>query len=461
MNHYKASEHLKKIESIVDVSSINYAEYNLWPPIRNRIASKLVKKNNQEDKKNKLTILYNFVRNIFHLIRSKPKMIDILLISDNAYSIEVNNNRYDRVLYGVTKKYQQSSYIVEKVFLDRLIFHDKSNYTSAFLFNSRIIAFLASNFLYFSKLLKLNIFNANSIKDIEKKIAPIISKFERNNISISSKDLIISSLSIFFHGMLIKKYFKNFKNLQIFQSNSFDPIGLAVNLAANSLKYDTYTVQHGGQSKNNPFFAFWGINHPCAKLFFSENYLCWDISSTTAIKDWKIKDFSPLFNIKGYEWLNDIKSNIIKSEQKDKLISKSENFYNIVYTLQPSYKMDESFLLSLTQLHPSIKVWLRSHPTDRLLKNHRYSYLSSKSVVTSLSDEVLLVELLSIADLHITASSSSVFEAESCNVSTIFLNSNGEKYFPEMIKRGSAQYIISETDFFNNILDKIASKNYL
>ena len=156
-----------------------------------------------------------------------------------------------------------------------------------------------------------------------------------------------------------------------------------------------------------------------------------------------------------------MKSNIIKSEQKDKLISKSENFYNIVYTLQPSYKMDESFLLSLTQLHPSIKVWLRSHPTDRLLKNHRYSYLSSKSVVTSLSDEVLLVELLSIADLHITASSSSVFEAESCNVSTIFLNSNGEKYFPEMIKRGSAQYIISETDFFNNILDKIASKNYL
>ena len=36
MNHYEASEHLKKIESIVDVSSINYAEYNLWPPIRNR-----------------------------------------------------------------------------------------------------------------------------------------------------------------------------------------------------------------------------------------------------------------------------------------------------------------------------------------------------------------------------------------------------------------------------------------
>ena len=69
--------------------------------------------------------------------------------------LKVNNINTIGFLYGVTKKYQESSHIVEKVFLIDSFF--MTNLTIlAFLFNSRIIAFLASNFYIFLNF-KLNI----------------------------------------------------------------------------------------------------------------------------------------------------------------------------------------------------------------------------------------------------------------------------------------------------------------
>jgi hypothetical protein len=458
MNHSEASDFLRNIESKINVSNINYKDHNLWPPLRNRLSASLVKKNIKNKKNSNFILLSSFFKSMFYLFVSKPKFSDVLLVSDKTYCIELNDISYDRVLFGVANKHQKLGDSVDKIFLDELTCEfNKITYVSAFLFKTRIYASLIAYAVFIKRILSLNFTSTNSILDIEKYIGILIKECKKNNICISSKDLIVSSLSVYFHAMLIKKYLKKFDNLKIYQSNSFDPIGSAINLAANSLEIDTFSVQHGGQSENNPFFALWKNSHPNAKLFFSKSYLCWDKVSSEAIKSWDLKDFTPAIKITGYEWIKAIRNNNIISKQKEELVLKSESFFNIIYTLQPSYKLDESFLLALSELHPSVRIWLRSHPADRSLNNHRYNHLSSESIITSLSNQVLLIELFSIADIHITASSSSVFEADSCNVITLFLNSNGETYFPEMIEKGAAKYIISETDFFNYILDKISN----
>lgn len=456
MNHTEASHFLRKIESSIDVSNINYKNQNLWPPLRNRLAANLVKKNVKNKKNGNFVLLSSFFKSIFYLFISKPKFSDLMLVSDKTYCIEINNVTYDRVLFGIADKQKKLGKSIDKIFLDELTCEfNKITYSSAFLFKTRIYANLIAHAFFTVRIFRFNSLSCNSILEIEKNISILLEECKKNDIYISSRDLIIGSLSVYFHAKLITKYLKKFDNLQIYQSNSFDPIGSAINLAANSIDIDTFSVQHGGQSKNNPFFALWKNNHPKAKLFFSKSYLCWDKISGEAIECWNLKDFKPSISITGYEWINAIKNNNIQTKQKEQLVLKSKSFFNIVYTLQPSYKPNESFLLSLSDLHPSIKVWLRSHPADNSLENHRYKHLSSKSIITSLSDEVLLIELLSIADIHITASSSSVFEADSCDVETLFLNSNGETYFPEIIEKGAAKYISSQTDFFNHILDKI------
>ena len=445
MNHSEASEILNEIQSSFDISNMEYLDQNLWPPIRNRIASKLVKKNITKNSKNNLIV--DFYNSVIFCFFNKPKPKEVIIISDGLYSVKVKNNTYDRVMYGVIKRNTEIGHSIEKIFLDKLTEGEFINYSSAFIFKTRIYASILA---YCRYLFLLSSFFSSKSSTLYCQINNIINFCKLKNIDLNTRDIFISALSIYYHARFLKKYFKKFSSLNIYQSNSFDPVGLSINHAANSLGFRTNTVQHGGQSKVNPYFLYWNINQENSKLFFSKYFLCWTDESFESIKLWNIKNFFPLKRLHGYSWLDAINSEEIKTSHKDKLINLSQGSFNIIYTLQPSYKIKEDLILDLVKISPLIKVWIRKHPS-----NQRPLFKEQLKSETNIANKVLLTELFSIANLHITSSSSSVYEADACGIETIFLDINGKNYFPEMIKKGSAKYITLKRSFFNYILDKI------
>ena len=50
-----------------------------------------------------------------------------------------------------------------------------------------------------------------------------------------------------------------------------------------------------------------------------------------------------------------------KATHKDKLMNLSRGSFNIIYTLQPSYKIKEDLILELVKISPHIKIWIRKH----------------------------------------------------------------------------------------------------
>jgi len=450
MNHSEASEILNEIQSSFDISNMEYLGQNLWPPIRNRIASKLVKKNITKNSKNNMIV--DFYNSVIFCFFNKPKPKEVIIISDGLYSVKVKNNTYDRVMYVVIKKNTELGHSIEKISLDKLTDSEFINYSSAFIFKTRIYASILA---YCRYLFLLSSFFSLKSSTLYFQINNIINFCKLKNIDLNTRDIFISALSIYYHARFLKKYFEKFSSLNIYQSNSFDPIGLSINYAANSLGFRTNTVQHGGQSKVNPYFLYWNINQENSKLFFSKHFLCWTDESFESIKLWNIKNFIPSKGLLGYSWLDAINSEEIKTSHKDKLINLSKGSFNIIYTLQPSYKIKEDLILDLIKINPLIKVWIRKHPSNQRPLFKEQFKLETNIIETNIANKVLLTELFSIANLHITSSSSSVYEADACGIETIFLDINGKNYFPEMIKKGSAKYIIPERSFFNYILDKI------
>ena len=450
MNHTEVSEILNEIQSSFDISKMGYLDQNLWPPIRNRIASKLVKKNITKKGDNNLFV--DFCNSFIFCFFNKPKIKDVIIISDGLYSVKVKNATHDRVMYGVIKNNTELGHSIEKIFLDKLTDSKFINYSSAFIFKTRIYASIVA---YCRYLFLLSSFFSSKSSTLYYQINNIINFCKLKNIDLNTRDIFISALSVYYHGRFLKKYFKKFSSLNIYQSNSFDPIGLSINYAANSLGFETNTVQHGGQSKVNPYFLYWNIDKENSKLFFSNYFLCWTDESFASIKLWNIKNFIPSKKLLGYSWLNAINNEEIKTTHKDKLMNLSRGSFNIIYTLQPSYKIKEDLILELVKISPHIKIWIRKHPSNQRPLFSDQIKSEPNIIETNISNKVLLTELFSIANLHITSSSSSVYEAEACGIETIFIDINGKNYFPEMIKKGSAKYIIPETSFFNYILDKI------
>ena len=133
MNHTEASEILNEIQSSFDISKMGYLDQNLWPPIRNRIASKLVKKNITKKGDNNLFV--DFCNSFIFCFFNKPKIKDVIIISDGLYSVKIKNATHDRVMYnGVIKNNTELGHSIEKIFLDKLTDSKFINYSSAFIF---------------------------------------------------------------------------------------------------------------------------------------------------------------------------------------------------------------------------------------------------------------------------------------------------------------------------------------
>tara|TARA_B100000427_G_scaffold140520_1_gene116901 strand:+ start:10761 stop:12167 length:1407 start_codon:yes stop_codon:yes gene_type:complete len=466
MNHVEISKIILKIQSDLNLTDFLFKGISLWPLIRNYFSSSLIRRKKQAEYKKNLSFigLYRlsivFSKCIWCFFSSyKEENKSVLFISDKIYEVNQGDSSFDRVLYGIDKELGLKECKIEKLDLSQVNFKDHKTikYTKiqSFILLSRYLSLAIAEIVTRLSSLNKNLANFFKLNKLIRSISEIKSYLEVLGVDLDKLPVLRSCLGSYYHSLLIERYLKKRSFLKIYQANSFDPIGMSFTLAANRIGIETICCQHGGQSDNNPFFCKWDIDSYGAN-FFCKIYRCWDLDSSKSISTWNINNEIPAIEIVGNKWLDHKENYLLENPKLDSLRFKNKDNFNIAITLQPSFDIDINILKGLLGYNKKIKLWIRRHPSQETLpfKNLGSLISSNSRIDVTLSSSLSLIELFSLVDLHITKSSSSIYEASDAGIHTIFLSENAIDYFGEFIERGQAKYLKSIDEIYKLLDEK-------
>lgn len=433
-------DYILKIERKLNQNEFIVDGLNYWPAIRIKFAFNLIQKRYQNlNKKNFLTQLKEF---FFLLLKSfnKVKKSNVLLVSHKNYGVKVDSVVYDRVLSGYINKFSKNKISYCYLDLDDYkVTHYlpklkvKTEYINIYLL--KIIAYLSN---FFSK-------SFRSIASNFEDLCMSINDKNLNDKNIEKKKLVIYLSYIRILKFFFKIFLKRRGIKEVYQSIYYDPIGLAINSAANELGLKTYCVQHGGQSINNPAFGKWSIISHKGYFMLPKKFLCWDEQSAESIRKWSNKTNFHFAEVAEYSWLKMWTNNLIHFEEIKNIEHILNNNFNIIYTMQPSFDKFPKLILDLISKYNSqIMFWIRFHP------RHHYTkfYFKTKKILERYQNvnfyeasSYPLPALMSKMDLHLTGFSSSIYEANHFNIKTVFFDKQGKDYFYQFIEDGKAYYL--------------------
>tara|TARA_B100000989_G_C19532248_1_gene470767 strand:- start:5543 stop:6943 length:1401 start_codon:yes stop_codon:yes gene_type:complete len=465
MNHQDISTALLEIENEIRIDKCVLGRTSLWPIFRNYVSGALIRINRSSTKSTKKKIafrnyIFAFLISLTNVIfKRSGRAKTVLMVTDQIYTVQLANQDFDRVLFGIADEAgldSETIVIVDNAHMNFVDLNATSyNWIESFIFTSRCLAMVlavimlklsrASTFI--SKKFRLNTlldFNQN-INKLLKKIDPRIQDIE----------LLRNTLSVYYHSLFINYFFKNSSFTDVYHTNSFDPISSAINLAASRNRVNTICCQHGNQAESNPYFCKWSLDFDSNNSVFCKTYLCWDESSAKSIRNWRLNGSPPNIIISSNKWLPYAKKLAIQSLKPSENLQSSLCYFNVVVTLQPSFNISEHFFDALLEYSPKVKLWIRFHPAMTEVNEHCISRWVKMHERAEIENELTLPELLSFADLHVTASSSSIFEAVNAEIYTLFVSENACSYFAHFIADGHAEYIANPT----GITDYLARMN--
>ncbi len=236
--------------------------------------------------------------------------------------------------------------------------------------------------------------------------------------------------------------------------------------AANSLKIKTVEIQHGIMSGDNSLsydnwqeIPFEGYDALPNYFWVWGNYENQRLEEVLNLRQSKSKSI-----VGGLPWLEtSLKiDETLLSKIKRKI--KSNKFpITCLITLQKDQL--PTHIIKLIELTEKDVLWLiRKHPK---WKNKKFSIKKSKNVLLNKNiDNILLSHLFTIVDIHFTANSTSVLEADYFGVYNYIYEESGYKNYKDYIDKGLMGYYPSNTckeiidiDMFSN--DKLIKKQRL
>ena len=453
MNHQDISAVLLEIENEIRIDKCIFGKTNLWPIFRNYISGALIRSNRSSIKSTGKKVasrryIFAFLVSLTNVIfRNYGKPKTVLMVTDQIYTVQLANQEFDRVLFGVADEAGLNSETIAIIDNAHMNFVDLDatsyNWIESFIFVSRCLAMVLA--IVVLKLSRVSTFiskrfHSNTVLDFNENINELLKSIDPR---IQDKDILRNVLSVFYHSLFISYIFKNSSFTDIYHTNSFDPISCAINLAASRNEVNTICCQHGGQAESNPYFCKWNLDFESNNSVFCRTYLCWDESSAKSIRNWRLNGSPPNIVITGNKWLPHAKKLAMQSLKPSKNLQSSTRYFNVVLTLQPSFNISEQFFDALLEYSPKVKLWIRFHPAMTGVDEHCIHHWAKTHNRVEIERELTLPELLSLADLHVTASSSSIYEAVSAGIYTLFLSENACSYFAHFIADGHAEYLAS------------------
>lgn len=424
---------VNKLENVPSLTSLRVNGFCVWPIIRISICFDLISKRydpnvfiKKNSKKSQLSKIISF----FNFFKMKYK-IDLLNVTHDIYLNKVGNSVYDRVHYGDEFKKKNSSKI-KRLNLANYTIRDTKNNSEIFDFSILILFFKILSIPYTLFLLIKNyhlIYHLFVVNKILKK-----NKFNAlpNLLKIPLRISYAYLLSRFIAYLIKRTGIK-----EIHHANYYSLDSMAITLAAKRRSINVINFQHGVQTEDHPAFSCWKNIPLDGYEFLPTQFLCWDINSFNSMNQFFKNNKSHSVKLSNYDWVDAWKNQEISFDFSD-LETLSKDKFNILITLQPSIiGLQEALKNCINKSPKDIKWWIRLHPRQNNIS-------ATKDIKKSIIDKIdnvnidyatacPLPALLSITDLHITAHSSSIFEASYFNVPTILTHKIGQdRYGPDL-----------------------------
>ena len=433
-------EFINKIEEKFPVDEWKIDDVEIWPIIRKDIAVYLQREKTIFTKKN--TFLPQKYINI----------LKIIFIFFKSYLLDKKHNTKKRVYYDVLISSNNSSRTVKCLngemydvncdpFFDLL--QEKYQiliYEQLYTDNQNLPRYSDSSFVnikFVKSLIYSRLFckSKNSYKlDGYDEFVNFISQNDIPQTLVNIKRLtkevnFLSYLSNIFFKELVNKKIK----FVLFEEY-YSRINMALSLACNKMYIPCMDIQHGcaGESYHVMYYSWKNIPNKGYKLLPTV-FWCWSDSDAEAIKNWKFKE-KKVKTINGgrlirRQWFK--KSSDIYKHYYSKLNKKILGKHKIILiTLQPGAKYPDWFMNFVN--NDKKYFWIvRTHPCnyDDLQRNFKLLLQNKVNILFTESSDYPLEFLLSVIDLHVTFSSSTIIDSAYFGKPSIMLdNYNMERY---------------------------------
>jgi len=453
---------INDLENTIDISALTFNDLNIWPLIRISVSFGLISQrynaktfSNKKNSNNILTTYKNYIN--YKKFLKKNLTIKALDVTHDLYLHNINNKIYDRVHFGYENNESLNSTKVNRINLSdytlREIDQNLTQVDFSFIFHCIKIASIPYA-------LFLAIGNLKTYKPL----FDIFKFFKSNGINI--KSILIKIPFKVSYMLLLSRFMMNFfkrTELKILRhANYYSLDSMALTLAAKKCDILVQHIQHGSQADDHPAFGNWS-NVPLEGYELVPNvFNCWNEESVKVLS----KSFEPIKNhqikLSKYHWVDAWKKGEIAYNSSE-IKSHADNKYNVLITLQPSINGIQNFVAEcIDKSSDDICWWIRLHPrqlTEYSLNNIK-KQLPKKTgrVLIDLASNSPLPALLAFCDHHITAFSSSIYEASYFEIPTIITHKMGIDYYGDNLKDLNANYCIDSDSILKILKNGVVNK---
>ncbi|WYL96980.1 MAG: hypothetical protein HEQ35_27180 [Gloeotrichia echinulata IR180] len=248
--------------------------------------------------------------------------------------------------------------------------------------------------------------------------------------------------------------------------------GMAFNLACRELNIISVDIQHGLQGELHAAYGCWNSLPPDGYELLPSFFWCWSDYEANVISKWNSQVSNwhkPI--VGGNLWLNmwqDANNDIVRKYDRHVLEIKNlePDAVHILYTLQPTeyFPLLDWILQVIKESPPSWFWWMRLHPGMMAERQNIHRLLEScqpANIEIDQATDLPLLALLRHTDVHITATSSTVIEAEFFGVPSVITHVMGTELFPHQISSKVAIPAFTHQELTEAIKTQVLKKNNL
>jgi hypothetical protein len=468
MNNKEIISILTNIESNIDVNSLTYKGYCVWPYIRNQIATYLAHKDRQRStqiicNKNKciniastiqkiVSYFGSLIKNWRHQRVTTSEVIFLARTSERCNLVEGKwyNPHCDSFSDLFEKKYsiQLLEFSNDGKFPDPQ--HRPSYHLDFHLFINRIKFMLLKRFLF------VRIQNFRTLENFLKEVG-IFPAF-------SEKSLRSQIELMLFQKKLFSKIIRTCRPKLFFIVCYYYDIAMSAILACHDQRIPVVEFQHGAQNDNNPYLTHWSKVPKQGYEMLPDFFWNWGKASANRINKWaKSTDKHKTF-IGGNLWISKWVNENFQTDECSKYNTRDifpKGYKHILISLQLWPDSFPEYLFEIINNSPQEWFWhIRQHPRHRVSQEDLekcFLSLPNIHIEEQYSRDMPLYLLLKHIDLHLTGFSTVAFEAAFFKIPTIFFHVNAKEDFYGLFDN-SLFFFAENNEEMLYLLKKILSK---
>ena len=433
------------LESQISPDDFIFRGTNYWPLLRIRLFMGTVERKYEPRSKGKTG--RNGLAQIQRIFTRKPKLSpqknspEILFVSSQNYKVTISNRDMDRVLEAYLEDCREQN--ISYAMVDNST-GERTSSTSPEVDPSIFRIMVAAKAL--AKIDALLSSRAREVEGMLNTLESLLLHSTMSRIYYDRKHLLHSILYV---SRLIPPLKKNLIGNQVgsvFFATGYDFLSLAMCAAADDIGVDTNIVQHGGQSENNAIFGRWTMLPKYGYEMLPDSYRCWDVVSSETINNWATLTTKHSAQTDGHRWIDLVSNNSSLNNDPHGVEQRASKYsLNIIVTLQPSAPQLIDLVVKVINSAPErVAWWVRVHPRQKsgVVKSELSTRIAEgKTILLDLASNAALPVLLKHMDLHLTAYSSTVYDALGFEVPTIFADEQALEYFSELLELEDVCYL--------------------